>query len=34
MGHQQASTTLNRYTHQHEDSERRILAAFDDPVPF
>lgn len=34
MGHEQASTTLNRYTHYQEDSARRILAAFEDPGAF
>jgi hypothetical protein len=30
MGHQQASTTLNRYTHAPDDYADRVLAAFDD----
>jgi integrase len=34
MGHEQASTTLNRYTHRQDDYDRRILAAFSDPADF
>jgi len=34
MGHEQASTTLNRYTHRAADYDRRILAAFDPPAAF
>ncbi len=34
MGHEQASTTLNRYTHRQDDYDRRILAAFTDPADF
>jgi integrase len=30
MGHQQASTTLNRYTHAPDDYENRVTAAFGD----
>ena len=29
MGHEQASTTLNRYTHTPDDYASRVLAAFD-----
>ncbi|WP_231929705.1 tyrosine-type recombinase/integrase [Micromonospora inositola] len=29
MGHEQASTTLNRYTHTPDDYAARVLAAFD-----
>jgi Phage integrase family len=29
MGHEQASTTLNRYTHTPDDYSARVLAAFD-----
>ncbi|MGW0503033.1 tyrosine-type recombinase/integrase [Micromonospora sp. NPDC003241] len=32
MGHEQASTTLNRYTHTPDDYAARVLAAFDDPA--
>jgi len=34
MGHQQASTTLNRYTHAPDDYAARVLAAFGDPADF
>ena len=34
MGHEQASTTLNRYTHHGEGSAERILGAFDEPAYF
>jgi hypothetical protein len=34
MGHQQASTTLNRYTHAPDDYAARVLAAFEDPADF
>ncbi|MEH1167852.1 tyrosine-type recombinase/integrase [Micromonospora sp. CPCC 205539] len=30
MGHEQASTTLNRYTHTPDDYAARVLEAFDD----
>jgi hypothetical protein len=33
MGHEQASTTLNRYTHAPDDFAARVRAAFDDPMP-
>ncbi|MER5608705.1 hypothetical protein AB0F93_04940 [Micromonospora tulbaghiae] len=29
MGHEQASTTLNRYTHTPDDYAARVLAAFE-----
>ena len=29
MGHEQAPTTLNRYTHTPDDYAARVLAAFD-----
>lgn len=29
MGHEQATTTLNRYTHTPDDYSARVLAAFD-----
>ncbi|WP_446217926.1 tyrosine-type recombinase/integrase [Micromonospora sp. IBHARD004] len=29
MGHEQASTTLNRYTHTPDEYAARVLAAFD-----
>ena len=33
MGHEQASTTLNRYTHPSDDQEKRVQGAFaDDPL--
>jgi integrase len=32
MGHEQASTTLNRYTHTPDDYADRVLAAFADPA--
>ncbi|MFI7022928.1 tyrosine-type recombinase/integrase [Micromonospora sp. NPDC049900] len=32
MGHEQASTTLNRYTHTPDDYAARVLAAFDGPA--
>jgi hypothetical protein len=32
MGHEQASTTLNRYTHAPDDYAARMLAAFEDPA--
>jgi integrase len=32
MGHEQASTTLNRYTHAPDDYAARVLAAFDAPA--
>ena len=28
MGHEQTSTTLDRYTHSTRDRDRRVLAAF------
>jgi hypothetical protein len=34
MGHQQASTTLNRYTHAPDDYAARVLAAFEDSADF
>ncbi len=34
MGHQQASTTLNRYTHAPDDYAARVLAAFEGPADF
>jgi integrase len=34
MGHEQASTTLNRYTHTPEDYGERVRDAFDGPAPF
>ena len=34
MGHEQASTTLNRYTHTPDDYSQRVRAAFDGPAPF
>lgn len=34
MGHEQASTTLNRYTHTPDDYGQRVRAAFDTPAPF
>lgn len=30
MGHEQASTTLNRYTHAPDDYAARVLPAFED----
>jgi hypothetical protein len=33
MGHEQASTTLNRYTHTPDDYGQRVRAAFDGPAP-
>ncbi len=33
MGHEQASTTLNLYTHRSGDRDQRVLRAFaDDPL--
>jgi integrase len=29
MGHEQTSTTLDRYTHSTRDRDRRVLGAFD-----
>jgi integrase len=34
MGHEQASTTLNRYTHTPNDFVQRVRAAFDGAAPF
>ena len=34
MGHEQASTTLNRYTHTPDDCSVRVLAAFDGSAAF
>jgi hypothetical protein len=34
MGHEQASTTLNRYTHTPDEYDRRVLAAFEAPADF
>jgi integrase len=34
MGHEQASTTLNRYTHTPDDYGQRVRAVFDDAAPF
>jgi hypothetical protein len=34
MGHQQPSTTLNRYTHTPDDYENRVVAAFCGPADF
>jgi hypothetical protein len=34
MGHEQASTTLNRYTHTPDDYGQRVRATFDGPAPF
>ncbi|HJT04519.1 MAG TPA: tyrosine-type recombinase/integrase [Pseudonocardiaceae bacterium] len=34
MGHEQASTTLNRYTHTPDDFGQRVRAAFEGPAPF
>ncbi|HEX6401816.1 MAG TPA: tyrosine-type recombinase/integrase [Pseudonocardiaceae bacterium] len=34
MGHEQASTTLNRYTYTPDDYGQRVREAFDDPAPF
>jgi integrase len=34
MGHEQASTTLNRYTHTPDDYSARVLAAFDGSAAF
>ncbi|MEH1098231.1 tyrosine-type recombinase/integrase [Micromonospora sp. CPCC 205561] len=34
MGHEQASTTLNRYTHTPDDYAARVLAAFDGSAAF
>ena len=34
MGHEQASTTLNRYTHTPEGYDERVLAAFGAPADF
>jgi hypothetical protein len=34
MGHEQASTTLNRYTHTPNGYDERILAAFGAPADF
>jgi len=34
MGHEQASTTLNRYTHTPDDYGQCVRAAFDKPAPF
>jgi integrase len=34
MGHEQASTTLNRYTHTPDDYGQRVRATFDDSAPF
>ena len=34
LGHEQASTTLNRYTHTPDDYGKRVRAAFDGPTPF
>jgi integrase len=34
MGHQQASTTLNRYTHAPTDYDDRVRAALDSPADF
>ena len=34
MGHEQTSTTLDRYTHSTRDRDRRVLGAFDAyPLP-
>jgi integrase len=34
MGHEQATTTLNRYTHTPDDYGQRVRAAFDGSAPF
>lgn len=34
MGHEQASTTLNRYTHTPDDFGTRVRAALDGPAAF
>ena len=34
MGHEQASTTLNRYTHTPDGYDQRVLAAFGTPADF
>lgn len=34
MGHEQASTTLNRYTHTPDEYDRRVLAAFEASADF
>jgi integrase len=34
MGHEQASTTLDLYTHTPDDYERRVIAALDGPAAF
>ena len=34
MGHEQASTTLDIYTHAPDDDEARVLAAFGDSAAF
>jgi integrase len=34
MGHEQGSTTLNRYTHTPDDYSARVLAAFDGSAAF
>ncbi len=34
MGHEQASTTLNRYTHAPDDYGERVRAALNGPAPF
>jgi integrase len=34
MGHQQASSTLNRYTHAPDDYAARVLAAFEGSADF
>jgi integrase len=34
MGHEQASTTLNRYTHTPDDYSAHVLAAFDGSAAF
>jgi integrase len=34
MGHQQASTTLNRYTHAPADYDDRVRAAWTPPLTF
>lgn len=34
MGHEQASTTLTRYTHTPDGYDQRVLAAFKSPADF
>jgi len=34
MGHQQASTTLNLYTHAPNDYDDRVRSFFDSPADF